>query len=176
MLAAPILLFAVVAAVACSKPPSNGNGIASANGTAASASPSAVSDTEALMSFAKCMREHGVNMPDPDPDVEFPPRDLMRSPGSRAAKQACEHLMPGEGGVTAPDAQQLEQLRSYAVCMRAHGVEMSDPLPNGNMTISGRLEGFTRPQLDNDPGYKAATEACKDKLPAEGEKKLGGGK
>ena len=65
-----------------------------------------------------------------------------------------------------PTAQQLEQLRTYAMCMRAHGIDMSDPTPTGDMHILGRLAHATQAQLNNDPGYKAAKAACKDKLPA----------
>jgi len=64
-----------------------------------------------------------------------------------------------------PSAQQLEQLRTYAVCIRAHGIDMSDPTPTGDMTVGGRLAHSTRAQVNNDPGFKAAYQACKNKLP-----------
>jgi hypothetical protein len=44
---------------------------------------------------------------------------------------------------------------------------MSDPDPTtGGMTIAGRLEHVIRAQLLDDPGFKAAETACRDKLPA----------
>jgi hypothetical protein len=33
------------------------------------------------------------------------------------------------------------------------------------MIIGGRLEHDSRTELNNDPGYKSAYQACKDKLP-----------
>ena len=74
-------------------------------------------------------------------------------------------LPPGTPTVTAHEAAQL---RTFAVCMRTHGIQMSDPDPTGNMRLGGRLaNATTRAQLNADPGFKAAYQACKDKLPAE---------
>jgi hypothetical protein len=65
-----------------------------------------------------------------------------------------------------PTAQGLEQERAFAVCMRAHGIQMSDPDPHtGDTPIGGRLAHVTRAQLNNDPGFNAAYQACKSKLP-----------
>jgi hypothetical protein len=50
--------------------------------------------------------------------------------------------------------------------MRAHGIDLSDPDPTtGNMNMGGRLGGVPKAQLKDDPGYKAAEAACRDKLP-----------
>jgi hypothetical protein len=38
------------------------------------------------------------------------------------------------------------------------------------MQIGGRLADLNKAQVENDPGYQAAYEACKDKLPVESEK------
>jgi hypothetical protein len=53
---------------------------------------------------------------------------------------------------------------SFARCMRAHDIDMSDPDPKtGNMTT-----GYvTRDQEQHDPAFKAAEAACRDKLPAQ---------
>jgi hypothetical protein len=65
-----------------------------------------------------------------------------------------------------PTAQGLEQERAFAVCMRPHGIQMSDPDPHtGDTPIGGRLAHVTRAQLNNDPGFNAAYQACKSKLP-----------
>jgi signal transduction histidine kinase len=61
--------------------------------------------------------------------------------------------------------QQLDQFRTYAICMRAHGIEMSDPAPDGSMTVGGRLEHVTKAQLNADPAYLAAEAACRDERP-----------
>jgi hypothetical protein len=55
--------------------------------------------------------------------------------------------------------------------MREHEVEITDPLPDGNMRINGRLGALNRTQLEADPQYQAAYAACKDKLPVDDGKK-----
>jgi hypothetical protein len=175
-----LLLVLVPAAAGCEK--AADDGIASADRSASqSASPSAVSEEQALVAFARCMRAHGQNLPDPDPNGgPFPPRG-PHGAGWDTAEQACRQLLPeGEQSGGGPDAQELEQLRAYAVCMRAHDIEMSDPeLPGqgthpGNMTIGGRLQRATKTQLNSDPAFLAAMTACRDKLPNNGADKKGG--
>jgi hypothetical protein len=178
LLAVPILLL-VLAAAACHN--AADDGIASANSTASpSTSPSAVSDEQALVDFAACMRARGQNLPDPDPNGgPFPPRG-PHGAGWDAAEQACRQLLPDGGQSGGPDPQELEQLRAFAVCMRAHDIEMSDPeLPGegthpGNMTVRGRLEKAGKTQLNNDPGFQTAMAACRDKLPNSGADKKAG--
>jgi hypothetical protein len=167
MFALPILIGGLALAAACSTTPNTG--IPTANGSA-SASPGTGSGD--LTAYAKCIRDHGVNVPDPAPGVEA--RAWIRQQAEAntafdAADIACHHLLPAgaEPQGNGPTAQELEQLRAFAVCMRAHDIDMSDPTPDGNMQIGGRLEHVTRAQLDADPAFKAGQEACKDKLPAE---------
>jgi hypothetical protein len=170
----------VLAAAACDT--AADDGIASADSSASpSTSPRTVSEEQALVDFAGCMRARGQNVPDPDPNGgPFPPRG-PHGVGWDAAEQACQHLLPGGSGQSGgPDPQELEQLRAFAVCMRAHDIEMSDPeLPGegthpGNMTIGGRLEKATKTQLNSDPAFQAAMAACRDKLPNNGVDKKDG--
>ena len=164
ILAIFILLGAAVLAAACSGAP--GPAIPAASG---SASPSARAGSGDLTAFVHCVRQHGVNIPDPNPDLPWPPSQVEHSDGWVAASEACGHLLPPSlAGIAnqsnqLPSAQQLEQLRTFAVCMRAHGIDMADPTPTGEMHLGGRLAHATRAQVFNDPGYKAAFAACKDK-------------
>jgi hypothetical protein len=160
ILAILILLGAAALAAACSK--ASGPDIPTASGSA-SASTSAGSGD--LTAFVSCVRQHGVTVPDPNPGFAW--QQAEHSHGWEAAWEACRHLLPPPpvGAQQLPSAQQLEQLRTYAVCMRAHGIDMSDPTPTGDMIIGGRLEHATKAQVQNDPGYKAAYQACKNKLP-----------
>jgi hypothetical protein len=137
-----------------------------------SRNPSTTEQTEnpnALTHFAQCMREHGQNVPDPDPNSDsFSVTPPTGGPNAAwdAAMQACRQYLPGGGMPEPPNAAELEAQRQYAQCMREQGIEMSDPDPNtGRSQIGGRLANATRDELRNDPGYKAAAEACKDKLP-----------
>jgi hypothetical protein len=151
----------LVLAAACGDDPETG--VPTANGSAG-ASPSAGRGD--LTAFARCLREHGVNVPDPNPDLAW--EQAQQSPAWDTARPACQHLVPpapdGQQGL--PSAEDLERLRAFAVCMRERDIDISDPDPTGNMETRGRLANVTKAQLENDPGYKAAYEACKDKLPA----------
>jgi hypothetical protein len=162
-LIASALLLMVVLATACSRG-SNAPGVAGAGSSSAvSASPS--EDAGDGGAWARCMREHGVNIPDPVPGIEEAHDSHESEPGWDDAFQACQSLMPtGNGDVWTPSEQELEQLLSFAACMRAHGIQMSDPDPTtGDMTAPGSI----RAEEENDPLYQAAFAACKDKLPNE---------
>ncbi|REE94970.1 hypothetical protein [Thermomonospora umbrina] len=63
-------------------------------------------DVEAMRKFAKCMREHGVDMPDPGADGGFAMRAKPGGKGGvepdekefEAAEKACRHLQPKRPG------------------------------------------------------------------------------
>jgi hypothetical protein len=158
------LLLMVVLATACAGG-SNAPGVAGAESSSApSASPSG--DTSDGVAWARCMREHGINIPDPVPGVEDATDNHASEPGWDDAYQACRPLMQADNGpeVWVPSPQELEQLLSFAACMRAQGIQMSDPDPTtGDMTAPGSI----RAEQENDPLYQAAYAACKDKLPNE---------
>jgi hypothetical protein len=173
MFAIPILICWLAPAAACS--PAANTGIPTANGSAsASASPAAGSDD--MTAYAKCIRDHGVNVPDPAPGVNaraWIRQQAEANPAFDAAAVACVNVAPADSGERGHQAteQELEQLRAFAVCMRAHDIDMSDPTPEGSLRVGGRLEHATKAQLGADPAYQAAQEACKDKLPVETEEK-----
>lgn len=155
ILVVPVLLVALAMA-GCS-----GGGKAGRRGAGASNSPPPTYQT-----FIDCMRQHGMNVPDPDPNTHN--LSIAPPPGAGAAwgqaLQACQQYLPG-GGDTATDPQELEALRQYTACMRAHGVDLSDPDPNtGKSQLQGRFANLSRDQLTNDPTYKAADAACEGPL------------
>jgi len=153
----PVLLVALAVAVAAC---SGGSRKAGGRGAGPSGSP------PSYQNFFSCMRQHGVNLPDPDPGSDNV--TIAPPPGSQAvwgpALQACQQYLPG-GVNAATDPQQLEALRQYAQCMRAHGVDSSDPDPNtGKSQLQGRFANMSRDQILNDPTYKAADAACEGPL------------
>jgi hypothetical protein len=161
LLSIPILLLALLPVAACSS-----GGPTSGGGQAASSSNTPAAN--ALADFARCMREHGQNVPDPDPNS---PNQSLTPPGGtasaqwNAAMQACRSLLPGGGVPQAPDERELEGLRAYAGCMRDHGIEMTDPDPNtGQSTYEGRLANASKAEIESDPTYRTAQEACQDQL------------
>jgi hypothetical protein len=111
------------------------------------------------------MNSHGATVS--DPRNVSPPSAGPAAQAWEAAMQSCSSLLPPEMLPQGPTPAELEQLRAFAVCMRAHDIPMTDPLPNGNMKINGRFEHVTRTQLNADPVFKAANDACKDKLPVD---------
>jgi hypothetical protein len=172
-------MLALAGAAACGRSAAN-NGIASAGGTRSpSAHPTAsVDPVEQGREFAQCMRDHGVDMPDPESvqggDGSGGGNGIRITatggPNSNmdAAMQACKDKLPNGGTPPSMSPEQLEQMRQFTQCMRDHGVDMPDPDPNsGGMMINS--SGGPNPQLDpNNPTFKAAQDACKDKLPGAG--------
>jgi hypothetical protein len=154
-----LVLFSLLclALAACSSAPSGPPVATAATGsTGASPSPS-VDKAEANRQFAKCMREHGVDMPDPGPDgnLQFDGSAGGDRNKAIAAASACQQYLPNGGTLQNLTPQQLEQGRAFAKCMREHGIDMPDPDPNTG--LSAILKGG----FDfNSPAFKAATEAC----------------
>jgi hypothetical protein len=81
----------------CSAKPSGPPVASTDNGSAKPSASAPVDKAEANRQFAKCMREHGVDMPDPDPNtgmsailnsgIDF------NSPTFKAATEACKGLV-----------------------------------------------------------------------------------
>ncbi|MFG2040638.1 hypothetical protein [Dactylosporangium sp. NPDC048998] len=106
------------------------------------------SDQEQALKFAQCMRDHGVDMPDPR-DGHMVTGDLG-TPGTingsgavelpnadGAAFQACREFLPNGGEPRKLTAAELEQGVRYAQCMRAHGLDYPDPNPAGALDVPG---------------------------------------
>ena len=95
---------------------------------------------EAGLAFAKCMREHGIDMPDPEVgELIFEQGKGDFDPESdeyHAAEQECQPLLEAAIGALEVDPEQLaenrERLLEYARCMRDHGIDMPDPVFSGD--------------------------------------------
>lgn len=158
-----ILLCGLALTAACSEPSTSGGVPTAGQSTGVRSTPATAGDAVA---FTRCMRQHDIDMPDPNPDIQW--GQLNEEPGWDTAFAACRELLPNdpENEAVRPSAEELEQLRRFAVCMREHDIELSDPDPNGNLITGGRLADVPKEQLANDPGYRTAYEACRDELPA----------
>lgn len=161
----PVLALVLGAVGACGGATADG-GIATAGGAQAQASASAGAQRGDAQKFVQCMRDNGVDVPDPDPETGRPSFGGMANADRdavRKAMEACRSLLPDGGTRPTLDAAQLEQLRQFAECMRDNGVDMPDPDPNGGGL---GLRGQGNPQLDpSNPTYQKAMEACRSKLP-----------
>jgi hypothetical protein len=92
---------------------------------------------EAALEWARCMREHGIDVPDPEFDGQGRGAIRVGGPGFnpdsetfRKAQEECGTPF-GRGGPPAlseEDRQQLQEtMLEFAKCMREHGVDMPDP-------------------------------------------------
>jgi hypothetical protein len=142
LLAAPVLALGL-ALSGCAGQGGETPAVATANnGAAPTASESAApSDEELGRKFAQCMRDEGVDMPDPEPGSG--PGGARKGAGFavkveggngevEAAMEKCRQYLPNGGEMPPLTAEQLEDLREMAKCMRANGVpDFPDPDPNG---------------------------------------------
>ncbi|MFD1547166.1 hypothetical protein [Nonomuraea guangzhouensis] len=166
----PAVPLLVLALAACGQGGGTADdGIASAGkGTAtptASSSVSAADRQAAQLKFAQCMREHGINMPDPKADGSVMLRQKKGEDPSKMKKamEACQPLMKdviGDRANQPMDPKQRDQMVKFARCMREHGVDMPDPGPQGQIQIKVGKGGEKK--------LKEAQEACKSFAPGFG--------
>ncbi|MFG1690303.1 hypothetical protein ACGFNP_59855 [Nonomuraea sp. NPDC049269] len=164
----PAVPLLVLALAACGQSKAADDGIASAGkGTATPTASRSVSETDrqaAQLKFAQCMREHGVNMPDPGADGSVMLRQKKGEDPSKMKKamEACQPLMKDVIGdkVNQPmDPKQRDQMVKFARCMREHGVDMPDPGAKGEIKIKMR---------GGEKKLQEAQEACKSLAPGFG--------
>lgn len=152
----------LVAVLGCGAKPSD-DGIATAKGgpaaaASASASPTAKSDHEQMLQFTRCMRQNGVDLPDPgssDTDARTRAMKMDRKALEKAFK-ACQKYAPAKMLDLRNDPDTRKALLNYAKCMRKHGIDMPDPGTNGTMNFDKKLL--------QSPKYDAANKACGDEI------------
>ena len=126
---------------------------------------------DAALKFAQCMRENGVDMPDPQPGqgIRLQAGQNGVDPQSQTfqdAQSKCQQIMqdalPED---QRPDPTEMrDQLTKLAQCMRDHGINMPDPQVNSDGTVqfggpSGSGSGGNT--LDpSDPDFESARKAC----------------
>jgi hypothetical protein len=155
-----VVVAALLVLSACSAAESDG--VASAGGDENPPNPAAAEeaapldeDAQALV-FAECMRDNGVDMPDPGPGQQGLVEAIQAVAGSydrasmRKALSACEDLIPQYAQEEhADDDWQLE----LAECLREQGLDVSDtPFEDAH---SGAVDVNE---------FSAAMEVCRDVL------------
>ena len=176
---AAALAVTAVLAVACSSPGS-GPQVASLGGhqgSGAAQDPltTAQGDRDKV-NFARCMRAHGVAMPDPvhQPGhtgltLQFP--SATPGPGMQAANAACRHFIgpiiqaKQAGAAAAMSPARLARLTDYSRCMRARDIPMLDPTSFGALNL-GNVQGISSDFGRYSPQFRAADTACRHLLPA----------
>jgi hypothetical protein len=145
----------------------NTNGVASLSGSkqptaTTTAKPWSKQDAmQAALAFARCMRQHGIDMPDPKFNGDnitqrLPTRAEQNSPKFKAAQQACRQYQPDGGQPTPPTAQERQQALAFAQCMRQHGINMPDP----QITAEGIDQQLPARMRPDDARLRAAEQAC----------------
>jgi hypothetical protein len=161
----------VLALAACGEPP-GGDRVASLSGAGAATTTTgggragaAADPQQAALDFARCMREHGVDMPDPEVDDQGRIKVRIGAGGAgrrpdpaklEAAQKACGSLMGGGDGDRQIDPAERDAMVAFARCMREHGVDMPDPTGDGLVV---RRDDDSGPDPESE-GFKAAEQAC----------------
>jgi hypothetical protein len=127
---AALVASAVIAACGSHSPGSSGpSGSSGSN-------PSQAQAQQEGLSFARCMRSHGVSsFPDPSANGGFdvsPTGINASSPAFKAAQAACRDLLPVKHVQSEPPSPRAyARLLHWAKCMREHGISgLPDPRPD----------------------------------------------
>jgi hypothetical protein len=180
-----------VGIAACGSSSSSSTG--SSGGTAAAASTSSSNARyEARLQLAKCLRSHGLNVPDPSPNGGVAGgaaggaggagaggafRSLRDQPNFQSAMQACAKYRRGAFGFgnisPAQQAQFRQDLVKFAECMRSHNINVPDPSTSsgGGFGIFGQIPSSER----SSPEFQSALKACSSTLPFRRGRGPGGG-
>jgi hypothetical protein len=175
------VLALVLAVAACGGGGNERDGVASlgdagsATGTASPGGGQArkptTQDQQQVLDWARCMRQHGIDLPDPQVSgdniaQQLPTRAEQNSPKFKAAQQACQQYLPNGGQPPKPNPQQQQAALAFAWCMRQHGINLPDPQFSGN----GMSQEFSAPRGSKgpDPKFMAAQQACNQSPPNAG--------
>lgn len=140
-----------------------------------------VDPEDAYALYAACMRENGIDLPDPEVaegggdggviQISAGGTDGIDADGSEfiVAEKECQPLLEAAFGDMEVDpevmAEQREAMLAFAACMRDEGIDMPDPNfdDNGSIVITG---GAT--EVDNEQ-FSAANEKCGELLGSSGQ-------
>ncbi|WP_106402094.1 hypothetical protein [Actinocorallia populi] len=148
---------ALAALCACGGEPGR-PGVASVDGAArtdgTASAPASLTPEDASVRFARCMREQGVDMPDPVPGSG---PGIKIDSGNRAAieeaMEKCRPVLESAGVIPDLDDPAVKDAQlEFARCMREHGVDMPDPGEGGGIRI---------PEGLNEERTREAGEACR---------------
>jgi hypothetical protein len=162
-----LLLALALAVAACGGGKSSGVASLSGATKTTSAGNANSGKGQAALNWARCMRQHGIDLPDPQItrdgiDQQLPNRAQTKSPKFKAADQACRKQLPNGGQPTAQEQQQaLARALAFARCMRQHGANMPDP----KFTADGIDQPWPDPPERDTPKFRAAQQACERAVP-----------
>jgi hypothetical protein len=140
------------------------------------ASPKATAtqeNEERLVNFARCMREHGVNVSTSTESGKGQLRVNGSTPQAMdAAQSACKRYQPSAGkqNLTPQEKVALEEaVMKFAKCMRERGINVHTSTAGGGVRIqTHRVGGGERGPNPESPAFQAAQKACQGLLPSKG--------
>jgi hypothetical protein len=123
-------------------------------GGTTAAAPTSTDPQDSLLGFAQCMRQHGVNIPDPRPgqgQITMPTG--IPSERLQPAMQACQTYLSQGLGKNPDDPAAQDRALKEAQCLRQHGFDVADPQPGSPLTVHGANA--------KDPRFTQAVQDCK---------------
>ncbi|MFD0579180.1 hypothetical protein [Dactylosporangium darangshiense] len=117
---------------------------------------STLSAQDKALKYTQCMRDHGVQMDDPQfhgQEIDLGQIKETDQSKIQSAEQACAQYKPGRESNGNVPAEKLELLRQMSRCMREHGVEnFPDPDSSGKLPVPDSLR--------SDPQFASAESTC----------------
>jgi hypothetical protein len=168
---------ALVAAACTASPPSSAlpGATDDADPSSAPSASAALDPEDAMLQWARCMREQGVNVPDPVDGKITVDGEGLSPEQMEAAENACakwqQMAEPQDGGQELSE-EQKQAFLDQAQCMRDRGWDVSDPeFDGGRVTQQHRRspDGAATPgePKPGDPQFEQDLEECADEAGVE---------
>jgi hypothetical protein len=128
-------------------------------------------DDQAQLAFSRCMREAGIDFPDPVAGGSGPGRvQIGEGTPPQKLRDATERCRKRTGGGPRPltEEQQAEfrdAALKFARCMRAHGVDIPDPTTSGEGAVIRMEPGSERAADMRSPAFQRAQAFCARHMP-----------
>jgi hypothetical protein len=116
-------------------------------------------DRQAALNWARCMRQHGIDLPDPQFTAagiaqQLPDREVRNSAKFKAAEQACKQYLPNGGPAQRPGAPAGAGVRQvHAPARHQQHARPADHANGIDQLLPRRMDA-------DDPRLKAAEQAC----------------
>ncbi|MFE7570435.1 hypothetical protein ACFU76_26265 [Streptomyces sp. NPDC057539] len=126
------------------------------------ASDSAKTAADKALEYRTCLRDNGLDMPEPSEGTAADPGIQLGGGNSKAtvekALKACKDKAPaGDAGSQESGADKDSQLK-YRTCMREHGQDMPDPKEGEAQALPERKSGAEAKK------FEEASKACEGEL------------
>jgi hypothetical protein len=125
---------------------------------------------EKVVKFARCLREHGVNVSTSTGSGGGTLRINGTNPRAmEAAQNACKRYQPSAGKENLTPQEKVareEAVLKFAKCMREHGINIHASTAEGGVKVG--IQGGPGGPNPESPAFQAAQKACQGLLPFKG--------